>query len=110
MRRGLPPDMRLTNASTRPFVSPLTRLEAWDRNATHDGFLRNAPLTAGEYDGPLAGAPLAVREISTFLPIFQAVPLLSIEPARLTTKTSLTPLVSPRTRFDASDSNAMTRA
>src|SRR4051794_2904930 len=110
MRRGLPPEMRLTNASVRPLVSPLTRFEACDRNATQDGFARKPPLTAAPQDAPLAGPPFAAREISTLRPILQAVPLLLTRPERRTAKTSRRPLVSRATRLDASDSNAITRA
>src|SRR3954453_9406210 len=110
MRRGFPPEMRLTNASVRPLVSPLTRFEACDRNATQDGFARKPPLTAAPHEAPLAGPPFAAREISTLRPILQAVPLLLIDPVRRTTKTSRRPLASPATRVDGSGLDVVTSA
>src|SRR5258708_2313915 len=65
---------------------------------------------AGENDGPLAGVPPMPREISEGLPGFQSAPSFLTEPPRATTKTSLTPCVSPGTRLDASDSKAIARA
>ena len=109
-RRGLPPLTDATKASTWPLVSPGTMFDAAERKATHFGALWKPPLIAGSNEGPLAGTPLAVREISRVLPGFQGAPELSTRPARSTTKTSVAPLVSPRTRLEASDSNAMARA
>src|SRR4051812_18964550 len=110
-RRGLPlPEIFATKASTWPFVSPPAMLEAADRKPTQVGALWKAPSTDGEKDGPLAGPWPPVREIRLVLPTLQGTPSLSMWPVRLTTKTSLTPFVSPRTRFDASDWNAIARA
>src|SRR5918993_920421 len=99
-----------TNASTLPFVSPPTRFVAAERKATQDGRLRKLPLTAAPKDGPLAWPPRRGRETRVVEPGNHWVPSLWNVPARRTTKTSLTPLVSPATRFVASDSNAITRA
>ncbi len=63
-----------------------------------------------EKEGPLAGPWPPVREISDVPPIDHGTPSLLMWPVRLTTNTSLTPFVSPRTRFDASDWNATARA
>jgi hypothetical protein len=105
-RFGSRPIRLETNASTFPLVSPATRFEAELRNATHEGTVQKLPSTAAPQDGPLAGPPGA-REISVVLPRSHFEPLLWNDPARRTTNTSLTPLPSPLTRLDASDSNAM---
>src|SRR4051812_48787156 len=107
-RRPLPPS-RDTKASILPLVSPRTRFDAADRNATHLGRARNEPSTAGAHDGPLAGAPMP-RETRIVEPGNHCVPSLPKTPSRRTTKTSLTPLASPATRFEASDWNAIARA
>src|SRR3954470_18953657 len=99
-----------TKASTLPLVSPRTRFEAADRNATHFGRARNAPSTTGAHDGPLAGAPPRPRETRTAGAANHCVPSLPKTPSRRTTKTSLTPLVSPATMFEASDWKAIARA
>ena len=104
-RWGSRPIRRDKNASTLPLVSPVTRLEAELRNTTHEGTDQKLPSTAAPHDGPLAG-PEGDREISEVLPRCHFEPLLWNEPARRTTKTSLNPFGSLRTRLDASDSNA----
>jgi hypothetical protein len=103
-RRGAPPLSRVTNASTWRLESPPTRLEAAERKPTQFGLPRKPPLTAAPHDGPLAGAPPRVRDIRRARPGVQGVPRLLALPLRRVAKTSLTPLVSPRTRSDASDS------
>src|SRR4051794_11411505 len=70
----------------------------------------NAPSIEGAKDAPLARARWPVREIRTVLPTRHGAPSLSILPVRLTTNTSLTPFVSPLTRFEASDWKATARA
>src|SRR5215212_7719379 len=98
-----------TNASTLPFVSPRTRLEAADRKPTHFGRARNDPSTAGPHEGPLAGAPPRPRETRIVGPANHWVPSLPKTPSRRTTRTSLAPFVSPATRFEASDWKAIAR-
>src|SRR3954453_5709325 len=111
-RRGLlPPLILATNASVTPFVSPLPMLLASDRKPTQLGGVSwKAPSIVAVNEGPLARARPPVREISEVLPICHGTPSLSILPVRLTTNTSLTPFVSPRTMFEASDWNAIPRA
>src|SRR4051812_1838646 len=99
-----------TKASALPFVSPRTRFEAAERNATHVGREWKAPSTAGPHEGPLACAPPSPRETRMAGAANHCVPSLPKTPSRRTTKTSLTPLVSPGTMFDASDWNAIARA
>src|SRR3954452_7396497 len=99
-----------TNASLTPFPSRETRLDASDRNATHFGPTSKPPLIAGAQEAPFAERPPCVRESSRVLPGFHIWPRLSKCPRRRTTKTSLSPFTSRRTRFDASDSNAIARA
>src|SRR3954454_18920893 len=109
-RRGLElPEIFATKASTWPFVSPAAMFEAAERKPTHVGAEWKAPSTDGENEAPLAGPLPPVREIRLVPPIVHGVPSLSMCPVRLTTKTSLTPLVSPLTRFDASDWKAIAR-
>src|SRR3954452_163733 len=113
-----PPGPRETNASGTPLVSPGTRLVAAETKATHDGrdvswpprVAAHDPSTAAPYDGPSAGWPSAPRDSSVVGPTDQGEPLLPNEPSRCTTKTSRCPLVSPATRFVASDSKAIRRA
>src|SRR3954452_24441514 len=110
-RRGLLlPEILATKASTWPFVSPEAMFEAAERKPTHVGALWKAPSTEGMKEGPFAGPWPPVREIRFVLPTVHGTPSLSMWPVRLTTKTSLTLLVSPLTRFDASDWNAIARA
>src|SRR5215217_609933 len=109
-RRIFRPFRRTTNASTLPLVSPGTRFDADDRNATQRGRFLKAPSTAAPQEGPFAWPPLRGRETRRVPPGNHWVPSLAKTPARRTTKMSLTPLVSPATRSEASDSNAMTRA
>src|SRR3954454_2977634 len=111
-RRGAPPPLIFaTNASVTPFVSPRPMFVASDRKPTHDGGVSwKAPTIEGRTEGPSARTREPVREIRTVLPICHGTPSLSILPVRLTTKTSLTPFVSPRTRFEASDWKAIARA
>ena len=114
MRLGGPLAIGATNASIVPLVSPATRLVAADRKPTHDGSTSSAPSkdpsTEGANDGPSAGAPLSVRETSTFGPGTQSEPSLKKRPERSTAKTSRCPLVSFGTRSVASDSKAIARA
>src|SRR4051812_3231754 len=101
--RGLElPEIFASKASTWPLVSPAAMLEAAERKPTHVGAEWKAPSIDGEKEGPLAGPWPPVREIRLVPPIVQGVPSLSMCPVRLTTKTSLTPLVSPLMRLDAS--------
>src|SRR6266540_2721921 len=110
-----PPGPRETNASGAPLLSPATRLLAAETNATHEGLETSSPprvpakepSIAAPPDAPLAGLPSAALEISWVPPIDQGEPLLPNGPARVTRKTSRRPLVSPGTRFVASDSKAM---
>jgi hypothetical protein len=83
--------------------------DADEMKATHVGFERVEPSTDGLYEGPSAAAPLFVRDMSTVRPGFQRVPAFVARLPRNVTKTSLTPSRSFPTRFDASDSNAITR-
>src|SRR2546421_3627508 len=110
MRLRLSPGPCERNASTLPLVSPFTRLEAADRNATQRGELRKLPSTDGANDGPLAGLPCLPLERRIVLPGCQTEPSLPKLPPRRIAKTSLTPLVSPVTRSDASDWKAIMRA
>ena len=113
-RVGAPLVRPATKASVLPLVSPATRFDADDRKPTHDGPLTSAfanePSIDGAHDGPLAGAPPRPREISTVRSGAQGEPLLPKVPPRSTAKTSFWPFVSPETRSDASDSNAIARA
>src|SRR3954453_13891294 len=84
--------------------------EASDRKPTHGGARWNPPLMAGIDAGPLAGAPLRVREMRPVRRALQGEPLLPMLPPRSRAKTSWTPFRSPRTMLLASDSNAIARA
>src|SRR4051794_10665316 len=96
-RRGLLlPEIFATKASTCPFVSPEAMLEAAERKPTHLGALWRPPSPGGENGGPLGGPCPPVRETRLVLPTVHGTPSLSMWPVRRTTKTSLTPLVSPR--------------
>src|SRR4051794_28954445 len=86
-RRSARPGALAKKASTLPLVSPRTRFDAADRNATHDPACRKSPPTAGKEDGPLAGSPPRPRETRIESPPLQRVPLLLIDPRRLTAKT-----------------------
>src|SRR3954470_16380438 len=108
--RGARPGPRETNASATPLWSRLTRLDARERNATQRGRRSNTPPTAGGYDAPFAGLPPRPRERRRVLSTRQRPPLLPIRPARRTAKSSVRPLRSSRTMFDARDWNAMIRA
>src|SRR5918997_2032534 len=66
-RLSLRPGPRETNASTLPLVSPGTRFDASERKATHLGFARNAPSTAGAKERPFAGWPPRPLEASCVL-------------------------------------------
>src|SRR2546423_1996158 len=99
-----------TNASVTRLRSPATRFEASERNATQRGPTSKPPLMAGEYDGPSAAPPLRDRETRRIFPGRHIWPRLSKLPPRRATKTSFMPFESPRTRFDAFDSNAIARA
>ena len=110
MRVAARPGPRERKASTRPLVSPRTRLEAADRNATHDPRSVKLPLTAAPHDAPFAPWPPMPRETRIVRPGFQLAPLLPTRPARLTANTSVRPLESLRTRLDAEDWKAMMRA
>jgi hypothetical protein len=56
------------NASTLPLVSPRTRFDADDRNATQFAWpLSKSPSTAAPHEGPSAG-PDGPRETSTVRP------------------------------------------
>jgi hypothetical protein len=83
--------------------------DAAEMKATQVGFVRVEPSTAGLYDGPSAATPLRVRDIRTVRPGFHRVPAFVARSPRNVTNTSLTPFASCPTRFDATDSNAMTR-
>src|SRR3954471_3191839 len=110
-RRGLLlPEIFATKASTWPLVSPEAMFEAADRKPTHVGALWKAPSIEGEKEAPLAGPCPPVREMRLLPPTVHGTPSLSMWPVRLATKTSLRPFVSPLTRFDASDWNAIARA
>src|SRR4051794_5131875 len=110
-RRGVPPLIFATNASVTPLVSPPPMLLASERKPTQVGGVSwKAPSIVAAKEAPLARARLPVREIRTVRPIRHGTPSLSILPVRLTTNTSLTPFVSPLTRFDASDWKAIARA
>src|SRR5436190_209176 len=109
-RRGAPLRRFLTKASVAPLVSPPTMFDASDRKPTQVGLRWKPPLMAGMDEGPLAGAPLRVREMRTVRAARHLEPLLPIGPLRRTAKTSCTPLVSPRTMSLACDSNAIARA
>ena len=63
-----------TNASGLPLVSPRTRFEAAETNATQCGATREVPSTAGALEGPLAGAPPRPTETSSRLPACHGVP------------------------------------
>src|SRR3954470_19693962 len=82
-RRGARPGAEAMNASTFPFVSPATRFDAPDTNATHDPAWRKSPPTAAPDDGPLAGSPPRPRETRIASPPLHCVPLLLIDPRRL---------------------------
>src|SRR4051794_27763152 len=100
-----------TNASATPFVSPGTRLDASDTNATQRGACSCSPSTSGRYERPLAGAPPSPREIRRVFPILHGGPFELYGRLRRTTNTSVTdPLPSCATRLDASESKAATVA
>src|SRR2546423_15003640 len=103
MRLRLSPGPCERNASILPFVSPFTRLEAPDRNATQCGELRKLPSTDGANDGPLAGLPCRPFDRRTVLPGCQTEPSLSKLPPPRIAQASLTPLLPPPTTTAASD-------
>ncbi len=89
--------------------SPDDRLEAVDWNATQCGEDCIEPSSAGFADGPLPWTPLDDTLARTSEPAGRAGSD-SLSPAapggRLQTKTSSESLLSPRTRFEAKESNA----
>src|SRR3954447_23687019 len=108
-RRGRAPTGFEMNASVTPLVSPGTRFVASERKATHEPFVVVLPSTAAPNDGPSAG-PSGPRESSAASLTAHGEPVLPNEPPRRTAKTSRWPFVSPATRFEATDSKAMTLA
>src|SRR3954453_3971136 len=73
-RRIEPVRRSRTNASGRPLVSPGTRLEAAETNATQWGASREVPSSPGRDEGPLAGAPPMPPETSRVAPGCHGVP------------------------------------
>src|SRR5215210_9098127 len=64
-----------TNASGRPLVSPGTRFDAAETNATQWGATREVPSTDGRVEGPLAGCPPIPADASTVSPACHGAPL-----------------------------------
>ncbi len=80
------------NTSVLPFVSPATRFEASEANATCSPW---TPIAGAQVPAPSACVPSAATLTRSVV----------LEPA-LCRKTSVLPFVSPATRFEASDANA----
>jgi hypothetical protein len=97
-------------ASATPLVSPRTRFDASETNATHRAGRWPSPLTDGPYERPFAGCPPKPRDTSTVLPACHGDPWSSYGSPRTTANTSVTPFVSAGVMSLASDSNAMMRA
>ena len=66
-----------TNASGFPLVSPGTRFDASETNATQRGACSCSPSTSGRYERPFAGVPPSPRETRWVLPMIQGGPLRS---------------------------------
>lgn len=91
-RSVVPNSQSRTNTSLNPLVSPATRFDAPEMNATY----RPSPLTVAELDAPLPWAPVLPTLTRT------------VSPVELSWRnTSVTPLVSPVTRLAASDVKTM---
>jgi hypothetical protein len=70
-------------------VSPYTRFDARETNATHFGATSTLPLTAGLYEGPLAGNPRGLRVTRRLPPGRQRVPFVPHGDLRSTVTTSV---------------------
>jgi len=97
-------------ASVWRFTSPVTRLVASERKATHFARALALPSTAGLNDGPSAGRSPSPWETSCVALGFHAEPVSPNGVARRTTNTSFIWFASPPTRSEASDSNAISCA
>src|SRR3954453_5325973 len=98
-----------TKMSVMGSASPAARFVASDSKATQCGSVVTEPSSDGARDAPLASAPLP----ATLTRCSEPEPFGRLRPSRPfgrdQTKTSVTPFVSPLTRFDASDWNAARR-